>query len=320
MVIAASNLSPYRPIPWQRGYGERMSPAASLYRLHDDRPPVESPVLVMAPDGWIDAGLGGGGAMAALLTAISTDLVAKFDSDALLDHRARRPVARIADGVYEDVLWPEIELRAGKDAAGQDVLVLVGPEPDHYWRGFADAVGELAGLLDVRLLVGMGAFPAPVPHTRPAKLVATATSAELANRVGVVRGSLDVPAGITVAIQRRFAELEIPAIALWARVPHYAAGMPYPEASARLLDGLAEVAGVTVDTAVLREASDATRERLDELTANSAEHQALVRQLEAQADAEEAGEGPGGGSPWTNLPSADELGDEVERFLRDQGG
>ena len=30
-----------------------------LYRLADDRRPLDAPVLVLAPDGWIDAGLGG---------------------------------------------------------------------------------------------------------------------------------------------------------------------------------------------------------------------------------------------------------------------
>ncbi|MGH9226424.1 MAG: proteasome assembly chaperone family protein [Acidimicrobiales bacterium] len=297
-----------------------------LYELKADRPALDAPVLVTAPDGWIDAGLGGGGAMASLLDGMDTTLVATFDNDDLLDHRARRPVARIVDGVYDEVLWPEIELRAGKDGAGRDVLVLVGPEPDHSWRRFSAAVGEVSQSLGVRLLVGMGAFPAPVPHTRPSKLVATATSAELAERVGVVRGALDVPAGVVVALQRRFADIGVPAIALWARVPHYAAGMPYPEASALLLEGLGEVAGLTLDTAGLRATAATARERLDELTANSAEHRALVRQLEAQVDAEAAGEdggagagGAAGAGGWGNLPSPDELAAEVERFLRDQG-
>jgi proteasome assembly chaperone (PAC2) family protein len=296
-----------------------MSPDA-LYRIEPDAPVLDDPVLVMAPEGWIDAGLGGGGALATLLTEIDTSPVATFDSDALLDHRARRPVARIVDGVYQDVLWPEIVLRAGKGSEGQDVLVLTGPEPDHSWRAYAAAVGDLAKQLRVRLLVGMGAFPAPVPHTRVPNLVATATSAELAGQVGVVKGDLDVPAGIVVAIQQRFAELEIPAIALWARVPHYAAGLPYPQASCQLLEGLAQVSGVTVDTTQLREAADAARERLDELTANSPEHLTLVRQLEVQVDAEAAGQAEENGSPqWGSLPSGDELAAEVERFLRDQG-
>lgn len=287
-----------------------------LYRLSPERPEMESPVLIMAPEGWIDAGLGGGAAIAALLSEISTQLVASFDTDGLLDHRARRPVARIVDGVYSDVLWPEIQLRGGKDSEGNDVLVLAGPEPDHKWRAFADAVGSLAQQLGVRLLVGMGAFPAPVPHTRTGKVVATATSAELANQVGVVKGNLDVPAGIVVAIQRRFADIGIPALALWAQVPHYAAGLPYPEASVQLLEGLAKVSGITVSTAPLREAAEATRQRLDELTANSVEHLTLVRQLEAQVDADQPDDLVAGG--LSNLPSGEDLATEVERFLREQ--
>lgn len=301
-----------------------VSPDADLYRLEPDLPELVTPVLVTAPDGWIDAGLGGGGAIAALIERMDTTLVASFDIDALLDHRARRPVARITDGVYTDVLWPQIELRAGKDAEGHDVLVLVGPEPDHSWRAYARAVGELARQLGVRMLVAMGAFPAPVPHTRSLGLVATATTSELARRIGVVQGSLDVPGGIVVALQQRFSDLEIPAVALWARVPHYAAAMPYPEASAQLLEGFGEVAGITVDSTALREAADLARQRLDDLTANSVEHRTLVRQLEAQLDAEAArGEGepePDAREPgWSNLPSGEDLAAEVERFLRDQG-
>ena len=287
----------------------------SLYVVHE-RPELDRPVLVMAPEGWIDAGLGGGAALGTLLTAVETTVVANFDIDQLLDHRARRPTARITDGVYEELTWPEIELRAGHDAAGNAVLVLVGPEPDHQWRAYAAALAEVAQLFDVRMLVGLGAFPAPVPHTRPATLAATATDAELANRVGVVSGTLEVPAGVLVAVERRFSEAGIPAIGLWARVPHYAAAMPYPGASLLLLEGLADVAGITVDTTALREAADATRERLDELIANSAEHSALVRQLEARADAE-AEPSPEG---WGDLPSGDELAAEFERFLQSGEG
>lgn len=288
-----------------------------LYELHS-RPTLHQPVLVMAPEGWIDAGLGGGAAVAALLAAVETELVATFDTDRLLDHRSRRPISHIVDGVYTDLIWPAIELRAGHDADGNDLLVLAGPEPDHEWRAYADAVTELAGEFGVRLLVGLGAFPAGVPHTRPSRLAATATTAELANQVGVVSGSVEVPAGILAAVERRFAERGIPAVALWARVPHYAATMPYPPASVQLLEGLATVAGIRVDVPELREQADAARQRLDELTANNVQHMALVHQLEAQLDEEmeaQAGRAEAA-ETWGNLPSGDELAAEVERFLR----
>jgi hypothetical protein len=276
----------------------------SLYELHA-RPPLDRPVLVVGMEGWIDAGLGAATAMATLLGAVTTEPVATFDVDTLLDHRARRPIVRIVDGVNTGLRWPEIQLRGGHDADGHDVLLLLGPEPDHQWRAFTAAVGELALSFGVGLVIGLGAFPAPVPHTRPARLASTATTSELAQRVGFLPGALDVPAGVQAALERGFAELGIPAVGLWARVPHYAAAMPYPEASAVLLEGLTSVAGITTDTRDLRRAAEASRQHLDELIANSEEHIALVRQLETQVDAD--------------VPSGDEIAAEVERFLRGQG-
>jgi predicted ATP-grasp superfamily ATP-dependent carboligase len=285
--------------------------ARRVYELHA-RPALDRPVMVMAPEGWIDAGLGGATAVGCLLSTIDTEVVATFDTDDLLDHRARRPMSHIVDGVYSDLVWPAIELRAGNDGQGHDVLVLSGPEPDHRWRAFAAALAELGGMFGVRMVVGLGAFPAPVPHTRPPTLAAAATDADLANRVGTVPGRVEVPAGVLSAVAASFVGIDVPTIGLWARVPHYAATMPYPPASVLLLEGLADVAGIVVENAELREAADATRRQLDELTANSPQHTALVRQLEAQADAEAESAAPGLG----NLPTGDELAAELEKYLR----
>ena len=287
-----------------------------LYEVHQ-RPELDQPALVIAPDGWIDAGLAGGGAMAALLKGVDTELVATFDSEEFIDYRARRPMSVMEDGVYQDLTWPRIELRAGRDDDGHDVLVLVGPEPDSRWKAFTGAVTELAGMFGARLLVGMAGFPAPVPHTRTAPLAASASSAELALSVGVVPGTLQVPAGILAALGERLGAEGVPTIGLWARVPHYAAGMPYPDASIQLLDGLARVTGVKVDAPDLREAAGETHRRLDELASNSAQHRTLIRQLEAQFDAEVDNQSAVAAG-WANLPSGDELAAELEKFLRDQ--
>ena len=276
------------------------------------RPSLNEPLLIVTLEGWVDAGLGAAAALAALLGTVGTDVVANFDVDSLLDHRARRPVVRIVDGVNSGLMWPEIQLRSGRTSEGRDILFLVGPEPDHQWRAFCTAVAELAGAFGVQLVVGLGAFPAPVPHTRQTRLVATATSTELAHRVGFIPGTIDVPAGVQAGLERRFAELGIPAVGLWARVPHYAAAMPYPEASVVLLEGLEALTGVHVDATELRAAAQSTRTRLDELVANSEEHATLVRQLETAVDAES--DRPLGSA----LPSGDELAAELERFLREE--
>jgi hypothetical protein len=270
-------------------------------------------VLVVALEGWVDAGLGASGAISALLAAGPTELVATFDGEALIDQRARRPVARIVNGVNETLTWPTLELRSGQDLAGADVLYLVGPEPDFKWRSFVSSVVELSLELGVRLGVGLGAFPAPAPHTRPVKLAATAPeeSAAMSAGLGVVQGAIEVPAGVWSALELAFGAAGIPAVGLWARVPHYVTGMAFAPASAALVDGLIALGGLRLDTASLRTAADASLRQVDELITKSAEHLELVRQLERNLDATE-------GNPLDlgQIPTADELGAELERYLR----
>ena len=291
--------------------------ASPLIRWHDQKraEQLTNPILVVATEGWIDAGLGAATALAAVLAQVDTGVVASFDADELIDHRARRPVLRIVDGVNTSLAWPDIALRAGHDSAGADLILLVGPEPDMRWRAFTHTVVETAQELGVRMLLGLGAFPAPVPHTRPTRLASTASSPELAGQVGFVPGTIDVPAGIQAALERAFADAGIPAIGLWARVPHYAAAMPYPAASAALVEGLTAVGGLTLSAGDLHAAADRTSTQIDQLIANSEEHTAMVAQLEEQIDAAEGQSG----FDLRTLPSGDEIAAELERYLRGQG-
>lgn len=282
----------------------------SLYELHS-HPPLESPVLLLATESWIDAGLGAQAAIAQVLATIPTDVLATFTADSLIDFRSRRPVVRISDGVVQGLSWPEIQLRAGQDLAGRSVLVLVGPEPDMAWHAFVRAVVGLATDLGVRLVVGLGAYAAPVPHTRPVSLMAIATTAELAAQVGVVPGTAEMPAGIQTALQEGFAAAGVPAIGVWARVPHYLAATPYPAASVALVEALAGLAGLELSPGELHDAAASIVSQIDEIVANNEEYRVLVRRLEAAFDGE-----VGGPADFSDLPSGDELAAELERFLR----
>lgn len=291
----------------------------ALYELLEE-PDLESPVIVLALDGWIDAGLGAQNARAALLETLDTVTVATFDSDVLLDHRARRPTLHLVEGVLTGLTWPGIELRAATDFDGNDLLLLVGAEPDHRWPAFCHDAVDLGMGFGARMVVGMGAYPAAVPHTRPTRLAAAASDESLA-RYCAVRSTVDIPSGIQGAIERRAAEVGLPAIGLWAQVPHYISAMPSPAASAALLDGVAGVADLSIPSDELHRQAQALRSRLDELVAANPEHVDMVRQLEEQWDAEAAGESSAvGGFGAGPLPSGEELAAELEKYLREQGG
>jgi proteasome assembly chaperone (PAC2) family protein len=275
-------------------------------------PELNEPVLVICLEGWIDAGLGANLAIGALLSTITTEVLATFDTEYFIDQRARRPIVRIVDGVTTELTWPEIQLRYGRDGDGADMIFLVGPEPDFHWSDFVDVVTDAAGRFDVRMVIGLGAFPAPTPHTRPVRIIGTApeASSHLLPLVGTVTGELEVPAGISSALELGFAEVDMDIITLWARVPHYVASMPYPQAATALIDGLASITGLTLDASPLRASADEARQRVDDLITNNPEHTNMVEQLEEAADEVE------GTSLGVELPSGDELAAELERFLR----
>ncbi|MFN8050573.1 MAG: PAC2 family protein [Acidimicrobiales bacterium] len=285
---------------------------ADLVELHG-HPTLSNPVMILALEGWIDAGMAASGAMSGILEGIDTEPFATFDTDVLLDHRARRPMMSLVEGHVEQLTWPAIEMRGGIDDAGNHVLLLVGAEPDHAWGRFCSVVCDLALDLDVRMVIGLGAYPAPVPHTRETNLALTSPSSDLLDsHTGFFRGTIDVPAGIQAAIEMSAYEAGIPSMALWAQVPHYISGMNYPAGSLALIEGLGRVAGLSFPTASLALEAASTRHRLDELVTGNRQHEEMLRQLEEVADAAPQA------SDMGPLPTGDEIADEFEKFLREQ--
>ena len=280
-----------------------------------EKPKLSSPALVIMLNGWIDAGSAAASAMDVLLNESAARTIGVFDGDTFIDYRARRPIMELRDGVNTRLIWPAIELRLGRDVAGHEVLLLTGHEPDNGWRLFCDSVSDIVLELGARIAVGLGAYPYGAPHTRPSRLSITAGSAELATTLPYLKNSVDVPAGAGAALEERFTRAGVPAVGLWAQVPHYVANVPYPGASLALLGGVREMTGVATEAVALRQEADAHRQRLDALIAQNPEHVAMLNELEAAYDAEVSTGTPGP----RNLPTGDEIAAELERYLRDQG-
>ena len=279
------------------------------------QPDLKEPVLLIALEGWIDAGNGAATAIASIVRQVQPQPLATFDNDTFIDFRARRPTMQIRDGLNAALVWPQITLSFGQDAGGQDLVLLTGQEPDMHWNRFCTLVRGVAVEHGTRLVVGLGAYPMGVPHTRPSMVACTACSPELAVSAGFLRNSVDVPAGAAAAIEASCAEVGVASIGLWAQVPHYATGMPYPGAALSLLEALNTTAGTSFATQELRDATTTHRARLDELVAQSVEHTTMVQQLEQGFDTVV---NLSDFRPGVDLPSGDDLAAEVERYLRDQ--
>jgi hypothetical protein len=100
-------------------------------------------------------------------------------------------------------------------------------------------------------------------------------------------------------------------------VPHYLAQSPFPAAAEELLTRLSRSTGLLLPTDDLRTAADLVRVEVDKQVAAAEDAAALVRMLEQQYDAFSRGrEGENLlAAEAAALPTADELGAELERFL-----
>jgi predicted ATP-grasp superfamily ATP-dependent carboligase len=286
-----------------------MGPQRDLLEFKGEPPQLERPFLVVHLTGWTDSGVAGQTAIGFLQARWNARTTATFDSDELIDYRARRPLVRLASGTIEAVTWSDIELQLATTVAGvRDALLLSGPEPDFRWHAFADRVTQLCRDLGVTEVFGLGAFPAPSLHTDPVVVVSTSADPDLAGRLETVPAIVELAAGIQSVLEERLHKAGIPATGLWARVPPYLSGGSHPPAALALIRTLERLAGVTVDATELEAATKEHIEQVEQAIRERPQIAEFVEQIRNMVD--QGGE--------QRLPSGDEIADELERFLSQQ--
>ncbi|BCB83591.1 proteasome assembly chaperone family protein [Phytohabitans suffuscus] len=292
-----------------------------LYELADDLPELGRPVLVQALSGFVDAGNAVRLAREHLLSTLGSRPVATFDIDQLLDYRSRRPPMIFVEDHWESYEAPKLELHLSQDDAGTSFLLLTGPEPDLQWERFVAALTAVVERLGVGLTVGLNAIPMAVPHTRPTGITAHGTRRELVAGYEPWLQRVQVPGSAGHLLEFRLGEKGYDAMGFAAHVPHYLAQAEYPPAAEQLLTSVSKSTGLLLPTEGLRQSSEAIRADIDQQIAQTAEAAELVRALEEQYDAFTRGRQRGANllADSGPLPTAEELGAELERFLAEQG-
>lgn len=299
-----------------------------LYDLAEDVPQPPEPVLILALAGFVDAGSASRLAREHLLATLDSRVVASFDIDQLLDYRARRPTMLFVEDHWEDYEQPVLQLLVLTDRAGTPFLLLTGPEPDLQWERFVAAVRALIDRLGVRLTVGFNAIPMAVPHTRPIGVTAHATRHDLIAGYQPWLQRVQVPGSASNLLEFQLGRDGRDAMGFAVHVPHYLAQTDYPAAAEVLLSSVARAGDLELPTDALQAAAGQIRAEIDEQIAQSDEVTAVVRALEQQYDAVVRGRQRANllDAEDGSLPTADELGAELERFLaertdrRDQPG
>jgi predicted ATP-grasp superfamily ATP-dependent carboligase len=274
-------------------------------------------VLVGAFRGWNDGAQGASLATSFLAQAWEARRFANIDPEEFYDFQATRPHVALEDGITRRIDWPEtVFYHAPIPGIDRDAVLMLGIEPNLRWRTFSDEIVELAGELDVELVVTLGALLADVPHTRPAPVTGSASDQKLVEELGLAASRYEGPTGIVGVLQAACQEAGMPTASLWASVPHYVAAAPNPKAALALVRKLESLLGVAVDATELVTASVEYERQVSLAVQSDPDVQAFVERLEQAAEEDAAAEEL---SDPTNLPSGDVLAREFQRFLRQRG-
>jgi predicted ATP-grasp superfamily ATP-dependent carboligase len=290
-----------------------------LFQIEDDLPDLGRPVFIQALTGFVDAGAAARLAREHLLATLPARVIARFDVDALLDYRSRRPIMMFVEDHWESYDEPVLALHLLRDRSNTPFLLLSGPEPDLYWERFTSALISLVDRLGVRLSVGFNAIPMAVPHTRPTGVTAHATRRELIAGYEPWLRRVKVPGSAGHLLEYRLGQTGHDAIGFAVHVPHYLAQTEYPAAAERLLTAVTDATGLQLPMEELHAAAELARAEIDQQIAHADEAASVVRDLEQQYDEFVRGQVNNLLTDrGADLPTADELGAELERFLAEQ--
>ncbi|AEM86059.1 PAC2 family protein [Streptomyces violaceusniger] len=274
-------------------------------------PELIDPVMICAFEGWNDAGDAASTAVGHLDREWKGEVFASLDAEDYYDFQVNRPTVALEGGVRK-ITWPTTRLsvvRAETGEKSRDLVLVRGIEPSMRWRSFCNEILGYAHELGVEMVVILGALLGDTPHTRPVPVSGVTSDSDLARSLDLEETRYEGPTGIVGVLQEACAHAGVPAVSLWAAVPHYVSQPPNPKATLALLNRLEDLISVRIPLGELTEDSRAWQLGVDQLAAEDSEVAEYVQSLEEARDTAELPEASG-----------EAIAREFERYLRRRDG
>jgi proteasome assembly chaperone (PAC2) family protein len=268
--------------------------------------------MVCSFRGWNDAAAAASTALGSIANSLDAEPIATVDPEEYFDFQSTRPTITMDEGQTRRIEWPENNFYAVRvPAADRDLVLLDGTEPNLRWRTFSETIATAADALGVEMVITLGALIAEVSHTLPVPITGLASSSELVEELELERSNYEGPTGIVGVMHDLCRQNGIDSASLWAAVPHYVAAVPNPKAALALLRRLEGLTGIAVEASELEEETADYEEQIGRAVAANPEIEELVTRIEAEQSDLLDGE--------TEMPNADSLAREFQRFLRQRG-
>ncbi|HSF29593.1 MAG TPA: PAC2 family protein [Candidatus Tectomicrobia bacterium] len=281
----------------------------------DQHPSLRQPVLILAFAGWNDAGEAATSAAQFLCSRLNAEKFASLEPEEFYNFAELRPRVRLVKGQRE-IVWPANEFFYVQDPSlVQDLVIGVGIEPHLKWKTYIKAILDLAHQCEVGMVLTLGALLAEVVYSRPVRITGSSTDPELTARLHLSTSRYEGPTGIVGILNDACRREGLPAVSLWANVPHYLSNTPNPKAMYALVRRVLGMLDHPIDLNDVETAVRDFESKVAEVIANNPAVASYVRQLE-EREPDEGEEAPS--RRESELPSGDQLVQELEQFLRQQ--
>ncbi|MEZ5340833.1 MAG: PAC2 family protein [Acidimicrobiales bacterium] len=263
-------------------------------------------VMVLAFEGWNDAGGAASTAARHIADRFNSTVVGCIDAERFYDFSSTRPFVRLGDDGRE-LEWPDTKIHfAQLPGHDHDLVILLGHEPQLMWRTFSENVVAIAKAYNATMAVSLGALIAEVAHTRPITVFGTSQHTAVRERLDLEPSTYEGPTGIVGVLSQALDQAGLETVSLWGSVPNYAPHAPSPKAALALVERVAHLLELKIPAAALEVGAQAYETQITRLVANDDDMVSYVTQLEHEYDAAMKPE------------SADELIQDLEEFLRGQ--
>ncbi len=263
-------------------------------------------LLVVAFEGWNDAGEAASGAVRTLKDLLDLYPLAEVDSEDYFDYQFNRPVVTNDDDGNRMLVWPTVTMYGPTD--GSNVYLLIGTEPSRGWKSFSAEILETVRATGVTGVVMLGAMLADVPHTRPISVFVTSENAAVRTEFGIERSTYEGPVGILSVLGEAAEKAGVPTLSIWASVPHYVHNAPSPKATLALIDKLEEIIDIVIPRGGLLDEAATWESGIDALASEDEDMSNYIEQLEQARDTVDSPEASG-----------EAIAHEFEKYLRGNG-
>jgi predicted ATP-grasp superfamily ATP-dependent carboligase len=246
----------------------------------ENRPQLRRPVLLMAFSGWNDAGQAATSAVRYVAEQLGAERLGTIDPDEFYDFTVHRPHVKLVEGMHRQIVWTVNEFHfAANPVLDHDLIFGWGPEPHLKWKTFCAAVVQLAREFGVEMLVTLGGYLAELLYSRPVPITGFATEPALIKKLDLSMTRYEGPTGIVGLLGDTCRRERIPAVSLWAALPHYIAAVPNPRGTLALVVRLRSFLGMPIDLNPLQEAAAEFEQKVEEAVSQDPKLSAFIRDL-----------------------------------------